>query len=468
MEDAEDAGLILNAFSGDNPDEEGGFFEEMANAIGKDDAQGQLNTAFDNLKNTPKIGNYFKEANIYYDNGNVYMTIGDEKVDMNEIRELMGKPNGDNIQLALEKLGFPRDSFERLGNWKETKAKFDTAYEQTYIGRIEADFAANKEWVENSKLDPFRENPPENEEQLEQLFEKNGWDYDGLKKDYKDVRGENPDINDESFKERLKKWLYEKLKSPLTYINLLVRAALVVAFKELVDFINGLAHAASGCWADGPNSSCKIATMTCNSKDLSDASKYQICEPCQDTLCKTCNEGVSSCDWVPITINNSCSCDPTGKSLFPGKFCPAATDMVSTCQLQNPKCPIQTAIENYTPITTCDTVACPNASNCVTYKDSCASGGDCDDFKCSNNNMFFRTGQTIQCKSCNFLCALGHLLGNILKWPEEGLEKLIKMLVYIVVGVVALLVIWMILKQGIHWVSSGGKSSGGNRGGAAV
>jgi hypothetical protein len=238
-----------------------------------------------------------------------------------------------------------------------------------------------------------------------------------------------------------------------------------IGVKSLLDYLNNLAHAMSGCWLADEYGTYKIEALTCKQADIDHMGGYTLAGICNDA--SNCKSG----EWVPVK-QIGCTCCSDGGLPFPGEYNADAdtgnNPCTSTgCKTQgNPNCPIKQNIfrakqegielgrwvrgEPLIKGLGDTTIACPDADQCIVKKEACAGDlnqGDCSAW-CSPSILYLASGQTVSCEKAGLGDALAHLFDNFWKGLSADLGPFLKILLYIGIGVIGLI----ILAYGLKWV----------------
>lgn len=404
--------------------------------------------------------------------GHYQMKIGDKEVDLTSLKD---KFNTGDVEGALKDMGV---SDEQLNSeeGKEFIQKEKERIDQGEGGKIRIRMNDNRDFAKEAEKAGLKE--PQNYEEFKQMCDEQGWDIDKQNEIFKEAM---KDVEDPPTEPEAKKKWAEKVKDKLeakdedgmfkkffkdNWLKIIVVALLAYLAKDLYDFINNIRHALSGCFATTQNSHCKIRALTCNKKniniansDLFDSPSVSLCYPCEDLKC-TDRPGEAVGAWVPLKLKEQCSCDPTGKAPYPGRYVGDVynppTVGYNSCNGKNTgKCPITESFEA--------TPACTNASGCVSKNEACPDkSADCSNW-CSTDYIHTLPGQTISCQSCSFWCAFKHVAGDIFKLPAGILKGLEKLLLQIVIALVAIIVIYWILRMFIGWATSKKETKGGDK-----
>uniref|UniRef100_A0A6C0ELY6 Uncharacterized protein n=1 Tax=viral metagenome TaxID=1070528 RepID=A0A6C0ELY6_9ZZZZ len=343
----------------------------------------------------------------------------------------------------------------------------------------------------------------------------NGWDIDGAEKQFMDAKsrlvdevnegaGPEPDpdapkAEKEAWSDKVSqvmrdamgwleekcKWLADMIKD--NWLKLVVLFLIVLAAKDLYDFVKGVESAMSGCFSttsDGKK--CKVRALTCNDNDLqpqeSIISSAAECDTCTDVLCQDFIDASNSAGyWLPLKLSDACACNPNAtdatcekdpQNCYPGSYDVDATSLYNDCGGKNPgACPVQPnsyQCKQNGQVITSGVPACKNASGCVPRCVGCANsqGDDCSEW-CSGKIMKTAKGQSLGCNKCNFGCAVGATFGHFFSLPSGLWNDIKKVLVWIIIGLLVLIIGGWIIKKLLGWgekeVEGGSESHTGER-----
>ncbi len=432
-------------------DESDHLFGEISGLVGKDNFDEFVATKFKEFDSALPDIYKGKFSNPRIEDGELILKDAKTGKEINMSKFKNDFSFGD-FEGGLKELGFDTKTAEARDFIKQRT----TEYAQTISGVFKDSFQALKDFSERVDL-------PEPKDSAD--FDKNckdkGWDISGAEKDLADIKKAGTDPKDPTVQKKVKDFLDKwggELKKFLknNWLSLLLLTAIILAAVDLYDFIKRMQHALSGCWstmADASSSPCKINALTCSDDDLDDqgvGDGFRICKACQTTTCK----GVGGGDWVPLRASVARTCDPSGKADFPGCYYPLADtgNTICTTPFQD-KC--TGGVGSY---------ACPNTTGCIARKEACMGDlgkGDCSAW-CDSSLLMPIAGQAISCKKCDFWCAANATLGQVFTLPSGLLGQIEKILLWIALGIVILVVVFVVGKELLHLAVSGSdKGKGG-------
>lgn len=414
-----------------------GDLEAIRGARGMANFDTEMTTQFKKFEDVlPTLKDAFGESKATLDdNGDIVLKKPDgEEINISKTKESLasGDPAG-----ALEELKIPTDTEVAQQFIKEQKASFA----ETASGRMDSSIKTLNKEALNLEV-------PTDQESMDVIAKKANIDLSEPKKALEDIKNSGTDAKDPTVQQKVKNMIDKfggELKQFLknNWLSLLLITAIALAAKSLYDFIKRIQHAMNGCWATMNDNSapCKINALTCDDDDLNNQGTgdgFKICDACQNQNCT-----VGGGDWIPMLKASAESCSPD-KTNFPGCYNPLADTGATVCP---------------TPFTErkCDgstNFACPNAKGCVARKEACAGDndkGDCSAW-CDSSFIITRPGQMISCKKVSFWGAAGAAFGQIFKDLGLGgvLGTIEKWLLYIALGIVILVVVYIVIKQVIH------------------
>ena len=414
---AAEAGEILEGLEGAG--EGGGFFGEAAGG------EEQANAAWDQLSKDTKYFENFENFKVDGKSGEMTVKDGEgNEINLTDIGKDLGEGN---YRDAFEKLGFDEktlddDSFQDF--FKKSKANYDA---QPGVQATEnvAETQANGNKLTESLPEDVQD-PPQNAAELEDRLSKvEGGDktLDQMNERLKKIEANSK----EGLPTKVGRWVKYTIAA-----GAVVGAGVGIGF--LVDAINKHMHKMNGCWMVNlkTGDKCKIEVLTCNADNRSpevfssgEAQKCDMCDSydnCQSAWkagTPTFNPCVIGSKPKSICSNGKCSVtglqgskpDETCKTDSdcgdrPGKYVPNATDPSKAC----PNCEVCA-------------VQCPGDASCSTQ---C----NCGKFQCY-------PGYKLTCVNVDFWGAAEDYLGEPLKFGEATLKKVLMILLYIAIGIVA-------------------------------
>lgn len=394
------------------------------------------------IEEMPGFDSFKKFDEIKYEDGNVKIKSETEEVNLTQFRD---KFNSGDFKGALDELGIKTDTAEAR-NFITAR---DAEFAQTNAGRFRDGFQE----VKADAQDLGFPKEPETANEFKTLCEEKGINVVDAETGLEEVKKTGNDPKDPAVQEKAKNWLEKyggKLKDWVkeNWIKLVLIAALMLLAVDLYDFIKKVQKALSGCWSTMANSStppCKIQALTCDDDEItapSGVDGFKLCQACQTPTC----QGVGGGDWVPLRTAVVKSCDSTGKADLPGcyNYLAETGDTSCTTPFQDRCASGATGGTQY---------ACPNTAGCIARKQACSGDlnkGDCSAW-CDSSLLMPIAGQTISCKNCDFWCAANAAAGQIFS-PALGIfGKIEKILLYIALGIVAVVIVYYIGKELLYW-----------------
>lgn len=236
------------------------------------------------------------------------------------------------------------------------------------------------------------------------------------------------------------KWKFLKYAFGVGVLVFLLKLA-----DSLYDFIKNLGDAASGCWANSQNGSCKILELTCKGDDKVNQTmkSWSACQACSDTT--KCGNN----SWLPI-LKVSEACDNT--KTYPGTF-NSSGNCQTSCPAAGSTCPV-----NPNPI-------CANATWSIPLPTCQSTDGDCSSI-CNTDSLTVPSGVTVQCKKVSWPGAIFNGLGNFFNNLGLGdIGKYIKYVIFAVLGIFALMFLIYVGKWIYHTIKGKKEGEEGNEDG---
>lgn len=416
--------------------------EDVANIRSSGEAfQNEMNAAFDKFKNSISDMPGFKPENLSQitkgEDGHIILrdTSGVD-IDITKFRDDVNK--GD-FKSAFSEININTYSTDAAEFIKE----LDSQYQSTQAGQFKDTYNSIEEKAVKVDIPE-----PSSSEDFNKILKDKGVDITEAEKGLADVQEAGKSGDEKAVLDKASQWvdkfggeLKEFIKN--NWLKLAFVAALMLAAVGLYDFIKGVQKAMSGCWstmADQSSTPCKIVPLTCNDEDLNQGDQgFKICQPCQTLSCK----GIGGGDWVPLRAAVAKSCDSTGKADMPGCYNYLAPTGSTTCP--------SPYTDNCTK--TINQYACPNTIGCISRPEACSGDlnkGDCSAW-CDSSLLMPIPNQTIACKNVSFWAAASAAAGQALS-PLFGtlggfFGQLEKVLLWIAIGIVALVVVYMLGKM---------------------
>ena len=222
--------------------------------------------------------------------------------------------------------------------------------------------------------------------------------------------------------------------------------AMAWTYEQLYTAIKQHQNSMNGCWLidNNSNDKCKLKLLTCNKADITSATGFTLCDYCTDgTNCgnlkfNPCIAGFGVCPNTHKPTDSDIPGGPVVKNL---PSC--VTNNCKYCTTTN------TIPGNYTDnAISADKSCLDSGCPCITrLGDACINDNkdqNCSSF-CDASNFMLPPNQSLRCVNASFWGAADDFVGGGLFDAEKILGEIIKIALYILIGVVGMvIIIWLI------------------------